>query len=196
MTRLLLIRHGRPSADAVGTHYGQTDVGLSDRGRAQSVGVADRLADTELHAVYASDLQRACWLAERLAEPRGLVVRRLEALRERSIGVFHGMTYAQGEAAHPEEAARMRSESGMYRPPGGENYQDLARRVLPAVAEIVRDHPGQTVAIAGHGGPMRVLLADALGMALDHVDRLRVDYCGVCVLDYSKDPPRVRQING
>lgn len=196
MTKLILIRHGRPSADALGTHYGQTDVGLSDRGRAQSVAVAARLADTELHAVYASDLQRACWLADRLAGPRGLAVQRVADLRERSIGVFHGMTYAEGEAAWPVEAARMKSDRGMYRPPDGEDYQDLARRVVPAVAKIVGDHPGQTVAIAGHGGPTRVLLADALGMPLEFVDRLTVDYCGVCVLDYAKGPPRVRQING
>lgn len=196
MTRLILIRHGRPSEDAVGTHYGQTDVDLSDRGRTQSLAVAERFADSELHAIYSSDLRRAAWLADQLAEPRGLSVRRLAALRERSIGVFQGLSYADGEAVHPSEAARMRSEGGMYRPPGGENLSDLADRVLPALAEIVRDHPGQTVAIAGHGGPIRVVLVDALSMPIETAERIRVGYCGVCVIDYALDTPRVLQING
>lgn len=191
-----MIRHGRPDEAWVGTHYGQTDVDLSDRGRAQSLAIVERYADTQLDAIYSSDLLRAHWLADRLAEARGLSVPRLSALRERSIGIFHRMTYAEGQAAFPEEAALMRVAGGMHRPSGGENLPDLAARVLPAMAEIVRSHPGQTVVVVGHGGPMRVVLGDVLEMAIENVERITVDYCGVCILDHAKTPPRVRQING
>ena len=195
MTTLLMIRHGRPTEEVVGTHYGQTDVPLSDRGREQSLAVVEQLSTTKVDAIYSSDLQRACWLADKLAESRNLVASRLLTLRERSIGIFHGMTYAEGLAEYPEEARMMRSLGAMHRPPEGEDLTDLAGRVLPAVAAIVDAHPGQTVVIVGHGGPMRVLLGDALAMPLEAVERISIEYCGVCAIDYRQGSPRVRKIN-
>lgn len=194
-TTLVMIRHGRPSEEVVGTHYGQTDVALSDRGRVQSLAVVEQISATKIDAIYSSDLQRAYWLADKLAESRSLVASRLPILRERSIGIFHGMTYAEGLARYPEEARMMRSLGAMHRPPEGEDLTDLAGRVLPAVADIVAAHPAQTVVVVGHGGPMRVVLGDALAMPLEAVERISIEYCGVSAIDYRQGTPRVRQIN-
>jgi len=67
--------------------------------------------------------------------------------------------------------------------------------VLPAVADIVAAHPAQTVVVVGHGGPMRVVLGDALVMPLEAVERISIEYCGVCTIDYRQGSTRVRQIN-
>ncbi len=195
MTTLLMIRHGQPAEDAVGTHYGQTDVALSDHGRAQSRAVVERLRDRQIDAIYTSDLQRAWWLADLLAAERGFTAPRLAGLRERSIGVFHGMSYVEGEAAYPEEAARMRASGGLHRPTGGENLEDLAARVLPVVDDLVAAHPDATIALVGHGGPMRLVVGVALGLAIENVERLAIDYCGVCEIDYRRRPPRLRKLN-
>src|SRR5690606_1687766 len=85
-THLYLIRHGEPDECHKDCYYGQLDVELGEKGRAQSRAVAERLASVPFSAIYSSDLQRATYLAELLAEPRGLPVRQLAVFRERNMG--------------------------------------------------------------------------------------------------------------
>jgi broad specificity phosphatase PhoE len=197
VTRVTWIRHGEPSRQALGTHYGQVDVDLSDVGRDQSHAVAERLAATTFDAVWSSDLRRARFVADLLVESRGLVVNIDAALRERHLGVFHGMTYAAADAANPEAARRLRAEGEVYRVPGGENMADLVARVIPVIDAIVAAHRDQSVVIAGHGGPIRAVIGQALGIPLANLNRLRIGYCSVSVVEYRDDgSARVLCING
>ena len=43
-------------------------------------------------------------------------------------GAFDGWTYAQIEAAHPEEFAARRRDKLRYRYPAGESYMDVVQR--------------------------------------------------------------------
>ncbi|OZB49852.1 MAG: histidine phosphatase family protein, partial [Thiomonas sp. 14-66-4] len=58
-TLLLLIRHGETEWNRSARIQGHTDIALNARGQAQAEAVAEALGDTEIHAVYASDLLRA-----------------------------------------------------------------------------------------------------------------------------------------
>jgi broad specificity phosphatase PhoE len=191
MTRITWIRHGEPSQDVLGTHYGQSDVDLSDAGRAQSAALAERLQETTFDAVWSSDLARARCVADLLAAARGLTVQVEPALRERHLGVFQGMTYAEAQAKYPDHATRLRTEGESHRVPEGENIEDLAARVIPAIEAIVKAHEGQCVAIAAHGGPIRAAIGHALDVPFANLARLRVDYCGVSIIEYSEGRPRV-----
>src|SRR5688572_6225273 len=101
-TTLYLIRHGEPDCQFHNCYYGQMDVPLSDRGMAQSRALAERLASLPFDAIYSSDLQRAGYLADLLAEPRDLPVRRLEVFRERHMGQFQGVPIEVLKSEHSE----------------------------------------------------------------------------------------------
>ena len=96
-TRILAIRHGETAWNVDTRIQGHSDIGLNDTGRWQAERLARALTDDRLDAVYSSDLLRALDTASALAASTGLTVRTDAALRERSFGVFEGLTFAQIE---------------------------------------------------------------------------------------------------
>jgi alpha-ribazole phosphatase len=196
-TRLYLMRHGEPEEAYANVYYGQMDIELSERGQRQSAALAERLADVPLEAVYSSDLGRATYLARLLAEPRDLPTRALAAFRERHMGQLQGLTAEQMERDHAEQYARWRADRVHYRVPESENFDDLRDRVVPAMLELVTAFAGRRVAVVAHAGLIRVMVAHALGLPLENIFRLEIDYCGLCVLEFAHgQPPRVKLMNG
>jgi len=204
-TTLYMIRHGEPHEDFKPLYYGQMDVPLSERGLRQTGAVAERLEGVPFEVVYSSDLQRAGLLADALADPRDLPVRRLEVFRERNLGMLQGMTLAQMGERHPVEYAEWNADRVYHRIDGGENYEDLRDRVVPHVEHLIKSFAGKRIALACHAGPIRVTLGHVLGMPLDQVFNFTLDYGSINVVEFDPKPrlgegagngPRVKLVNG
>lgn len=196
-TILYFIRHGEPEQEYLNCYYGQQDVPLSERGRAQSRALAERLASVPFDVVYASDLERTGYLAELLAESRELPVRRLTVFRERHMGALQGLPIPVLEAEHGEIYKQWLADRVNFRCPEAENFIDLAERIIPAVEELVAAFPGRRIALVGHAGPIRVTLAHALGLPLNNIFRLMVNHCSINVIEFhAGGTPRVTLLNG
>ncbi len=165
MLRLLLIRHGETAWNAAARFQGQSDVPLNARGRRQAAGVAAALADVPIDALYASDLQRAWATAQAIAAGAGLAIALAPRLREMSFGAWEGLTYGEIERRDPSALAAWQADPSQVAPPEGETLTQVTSRVRAAYGEMIDRHPGQTVAVVAHGGPLRVLLCLALGLA-------------------------------
>jgi broad specificity phosphatase PhoE len=165
MTTLLLIRHGESDWNAEQRWQGHSDRRLTERGREQARELAEQLADVTVDAVYCSDLLRARETAEILAEPKGLEVRPLTALREIDVGEWSGLTWPELEERFPEAVGRYHETGRGWE--HGEWHDEMAARVLAAVREIAGTHPDETVLVVGHGGPIRAVLAHADGVDPD-----------------------------
>ncbi|OIQ94276.1 phosphoserine phosphatase 1 [mine drainage metagenome] len=166
-TLLLLIRHGETEWNRSARIQGHTDVALNARGQAQAEAVAEALGDTEIHAVYASDLLRARGTAMPIADRRGLALRTDAGLRERAFGSFEGRTFAQLQEIYPQECERWRRRDPGFAAPGGESLEAFYRRVTATVLRIAAAHPGQTLVIVTHGGALDCLHRCATGQSLD-----------------------------
>ncbi len=196
-TLLYMIRHGEPEECHLNCYYGQLDVPLSERGRETSRRVAARLADLPIDAVYSSDLSRAEYLADLLAEPRDLPVRRLEVFRERAMGVLQGLDRDVLLRDHAELFGQWLADRIRFRIPEAENFEDLHDRVMPAVLELVAAFKGRRVALACHAGPIRVVTAAILGLPLDHIFRIGVNHGGIFAFEFPHEgDPRVTLMNG
>lgn len=149
---LYLIRHPRPAV-APGICYGQTDLGLAESADV----VAERLrpllpAD---YALFASPLARARLLAEALGTPR-LDPR----LKEIHFGDWEGRSFDDiGQAALDAWVA----EPLDFAPPGGESPRRMADRALDFLTELRAEAPTAAVIVA-HGGPLRALAGELLGL--------------------------------
>lgn len=191
VTRLLLVRHAEPEEDARGRCYGRLDVGLSPAGVAQAAALGEALGALRPMAVASSPARRALDTASRIGPA---VVD--ERLRELDFGELEGRTYAEIERERPELFARwMRTPTEVVFP-GGESFDDLRRRACAAAEALRAEHAGDQVAVVAHGGVVRAILADALGLPSRSIFRLDVGHARLSVVDWFDDEPVVRLLNG
>jgi broad specificity phosphatase PhoE len=164
VTELLIVRHGETDWNAELRFLGHADPPLNETGRAQARALADELADVRADAIYSSDLTRARETAEMLGERLGLPVSTLRELREIDVGNWQGLTREEINARFPDAYLAWRSgEPGWS---GGETYDQLAARVLPALNRIARAHPEGRVIVVGHGGTIRTVRAHVSGVTV------------------------------
>jgi broad specificity phosphatase PhoE len=157
-TRIVMVRHGESRAQQlriVGGHKGCT--GLSERGLAQVASLRDRLAETgelgEDVALYSSLMPRAVQTAEILAPVLGGVEVNQECgVCEHHPGEGDGITWDEFEARYPNPPSGW--DPDYRRVPDAETWNEMAARVGGAIDELVERHPGGTIVIASHGGPI------------------------------------------
>ena len=156
-TRIVAIRHGETAWNVDTRIQGHLDIPLSATGRWQAERLAEALRDEPIKAIYASDLTRAWETAQYIARMHAIALTKEEGLRERHFGDFEGKTFAEIEAALPEQSLRWRKRDPHFAPNGGETLVDLRSRVLEAASRLAAQHPGEQIALVGHGGVMDVL---------------------------------------
>jgi probable phosphoglycerate mutase len=156
-TRIIAIRHGETTWNVDARIQGSLDIALNATGRQQAARVAQALSHEPISAIYASDLSRAWETAQHLGRAHRQEVIPEKGLRERRFGEFEGKTFAEIEAALPAQAQRWRKRDPDFAPPGGESLLDLKHRVEEAAARLAARHPGELIALVGHGGVMDVL---------------------------------------
>jgi probable phosphoglycerate mutase len=156
-TRIIAIRHGETMWNVDTRIQGHLDIPLNETGRKQAERMALALADEPISAIYASDLTRAWETAQYLAHVQGIEVTREEGLRERGFGDFEGKTFAEIEALLPDQSMRWRKRDPEFAPAGGESLIDLRSRVVSTAERLAAEHPGELIALVGHGGVMDVL---------------------------------------
>lgn len=161
--RLLLVRHGETTWNAAQRYQGQSDVPLSQRGHQQAAALARVITTETVHALYASDLQRAWATALAVATPLGLQVHKEPRLREITFGQWEGMTTPEIQARDGATLALWRTDPTRIAPPGGETLQQVAARVRSALDALMSTYQEQTIMLVAHSGTLRVLLCLALG---------------------------------
>lgn len=191
-TRLYLVRHGATPLTAEDRFSGAANVYLSDEGRAQAARLAQRLADDDIHAVYASPLDRTMETANIIAGPHKLTPIPRDGLREISHGHWEGLSRREVEERFPDEYQAWESDPFTFAPADGESGISVLARALPVIREIVVSHRDGNVLVVSHKATIRLLISSLLGFdARGFRDRL--DQAPAClnILDF-KDPTRAR----
>jgi probable phosphoglycerate mutase len=159
VTTILLARHGETDWNRENRFQGHADPPLNSTGRSQAAELSAALAAEELAAVYSSPLRRAFETAEVVAAAHGLQPVAVAGLREVHVGSWQGLTRAELETRYPEQFARwLAYEQGWD---DGESYDQLSRRVIPALLELAAAHEGERILAVTHGGPIRAAFAFA-----------------------------------
>ncbi len=168
-THVLAIRHGETDWNRLKRIQGHTDIGLGELGLAQARLLGLALHEQALDAIYTSDLQRARQTAQAVIEhgQHGrLPLHTDPQLRERSFGVFEGLTWEQIKQRWPDQSERWRTRDAEFGAEGGETLGDFYQRSMAALSRIAAAHPGQTIAIVTHGGVLDCLYRAATRLSL------------------------------
>ena len=199
MPTVILLRHGRSSANVAGVLAGRSPgVELDESGRAQAEKVIARLDGVPLAAIVSSPMTRCQQTVAPLAAARELTPVVEPDLAEVDYGSWTGgelKTLAKEPLwrvvqAHPSAAVF----------PGGEGMAGMQARAVAAVrrhdAAVAAEHGPHAVWLAcSHGDLIKSILADALAVHLDNFQRIMVDTCSISVISYTPTRPFVARVN-
>jgi probable phosphoglycerate mutase len=162
---VVLLRHARTAYNAGLRLQGQIDIPLDEVGRWQAEQGATALAAShKASAVVASDLGRARDTAVAYARHLGLDVVTDAGLRERSFGIWEGMTDAEIAEQWPEEHAVWRSGAEPT-VEGVESKDAVARRMEEAVLRHADAlGAGETLVVVSHGSAITQAITRLLGL--------------------------------
>ncbi|MEU5610436.1 histidine phosphatase family protein [Streptomyces sparsogenes] len=194
MPTLILVRHGRSTANTAGLLAGWTPgVTLDERGAAQAAALPGRLAALPLAAAVTSPLQRCReTLAPLLAARPELPLHTDERIGECHYGDWSGRKLAELADEPLMQVVQQHPSAAAF--PGGESMRAMQARAVDAVrdwnARIEEEHGADAVYLmCSHGDIIKALVADALGMHLDLFQRVSVEPCSVTAIRYTRLRP-------
>ncbi|MFJ5101349.1 histidine phosphatase family protein [Streptomyces sp. NPDC088554] len=194
MATLILVRHGRSTANTAGLLAGWTPgVALDERGAAQAAALPGRLADVPLAAVVSSPLQRCRETLRPLLDARPeLELRTDDRMGECDYGDWSGRKLAELMDEPLMTVVQQHPSAAAF--PGGESMRAMQARAVDAVREwtarVDEEHGEDAVLLmCSHGDIIKAIVADALGMHLDLFQRIQVDPCSLTAIRYTRLRP-------
>lgn len=184
MLKLYLIRHGESAWNVKQLYTGQTDVPLSERGELQAERVAEKFAELDVDAIYASPLKRAHDTARPLARQKKMSFQPDSRLAEIHHGAWEGSTAAVIREQYADEYHAWRTQPQRVKMPDGESLDDVSERVSSFLQDIRKGHSEGNILIVTHDAVLRVLVLHALEMGLEFFWRWRFDNASVSVLEH------------
>lgn len=183
--RLYIVRHGQTSWNVEGRAQGHTDIPLDDTGLGQARAVGEAFRGIELDRILSSDLLRASQTAEAIGAVTGAPLETRKELRERGFGEWEGMDFRDLAANQIEAGLRMGISFLEVRPPGGESFADVWRRLEPVVQEL--DSAEARIAVVAHGGTCATLLGRLMRANLESIRSFRFGNTAVTELERRPD---------
>ena len=201
MATLILVRHGRTTANSSGVLAGRsTGVRLDEVGEQQVARAGERLSGVRLAALVSSPLERCRQTAKAIAaaQPSKLRVTSEKQLTEVDYGEWTGGTLKTLAKEPLWKVVQGHPAGATF--PGGESMAGMSARAVAAVrrwdARVEGEHGAEAVwAAVSHGDVIKAVLADALGMHLDAFQRIVVDPAAISVVRYTAGRPFVLTMN-
>ena len=201
MATVILVRHGRTTANATAVLAGRTPgVVLDEVGREQALRAGERLAPLSLARLVTSPLERTRETAAAIAAAQAGDVETTEdgGLVEVDYGEWQGKNLKDLGRDDLWKVVQRQPSAVTF--PGGESLRDAAARAVTAVrhhdAEVSSQHGDEAVwALVSHGDILKAVLAEALGSHLDQFQRIVVDPGSISVIRYTAERPYVLAVN-
>ena len=205
VTRLILVRHGRTSANQAGRIGAMKDYPLDETGKEQAARVARRLKrDFPIAVIYASPILRTKQTAQAVADEFGLGdIQFRDELKEYYFGMAADHTMEEikeeNEAVYNEMINWMNKEPGQTGPhlyiPGAELFEDFEARIRRFTAEILEKNPGQVVCAVSHMGLIKGFMAVHFGSGIQQRMNFNALNTSLTIIDFYKKIPVLAAFN-
>ena len=200
-TLVLFVRHGRTPTTgttlpgrAPGLHLSAEGLRQADAAATSLAGASAGMPGGGVAAVYSSPMERTRETAAPIARAVGRRVRTAPGLIECDFGRWTGRRLK--ELSRLKAWKSVQRQPSTFRFPGGESFAEMQARITGQVAELVLEHPGETIVCVSHADPIKAALSAALGSPLDMFQRLVVGPCSVSAVLHTDDHPVVLSLNG
>lgn len=178
---IFIVRHPEVENHRKNIFNGTIDVDLSTKGYEQARILYDFFKDKNIKVVFSSPMKRCMAVAEKFKKTCKVIIK--NNLKERSFGIFEGLSWENVEKLYPQTAKDFLNDPFFYRVQNGESFFDVKNRVIPEINEILKI--GENTLIVAHGGINRVIISYLLDMKEGSVLKISQDYA--CINHFITD---------
>lgn len=195
--KLILTRHGQTEWNLLRKTQGVTDINLTELGVKQAERFAKRVREmTRVDAIYTSPLARARDSADIIARECSRNVYGDDRLKEIRFGIWEGLTYPQICENYPQLIAQWNESPLKCFIPEAEPITHVLKRVREFIDMLLGKYgKEETLVVVSHSVPVKLILADALGVSLERIHSIRSDNLSLNIIDYYPEKPVVRVMN-
>jgi len=198
VTTVLLVRHGRTTANASGVLAGWSPgVGLDESGLAQATALGERLRPVPVACVVTSPLQRCRETADALLAARDATPLEVDdRIGECRYGDWTGREIKALAKDPLWRVVQAHPSAAVFPGPEGEPLRATQARAVEAVRDWnARLGDDATYVVVSHGDVIKAIVADALGLHLDQFQRIHVDPASLTVVRYTTLRPFLVRLN-
>jgi probable phosphomutase (TIGR03848 family) len=208
VTTVLLVRHGLTATTGQLLTGWTPGVGLDERGRAQAKALGERLAPVPLDAIVTSPLDRCRQTVDEIVAQRAGRTEQAGDRRQPAVPVTDDRV---GECKYGDWTGKPLKElqkdplwpvvqahpSAVTFPgPEGESMLDMQHRAVTAIRDWnARLGKDAIYLVCSHGDVIKAIVADSLGLHLDHCQRVVADPSSLTVIRYTPLRPFLLRLN-
>lgn len=206
-TRVILLRHGESTYNALGLYQGSSDQSLlTETGIAQAQQVGEYLKNIPINKIYISPLQRAQKTATEILKAFAPQTNSLEIaslLKEVNLPLWEGLSFEYVKENFSENYSLwkkfphqfyMKLADTQAKIDGNVAVATCEKKIFPALdiyeralkfwQQILPRHWSNTILVVSHGGTNRALIGTALGLSPGQYHQLQQCNCAINVLDF------------
>lgn len=192
--KLIMVRHGESEGNRDRRFTISSEVSLTELGRRQAREAAGRIAELfRPEIIVSSPFARARQTSEIIAAELKLPIEVVHDIHERDLGELKGHSYDDLREVARSDPSYNPAQGWMWRPAGGESYEDVRRRVVAAIERLLDKYPSNEIVVVSHGGVMLCVWAHITGVWQGaHLP----PNCGVVLVEHNgrrMNPPRIVQ---
>ena len=176
---VILLRHAHSTANLKGILAGRDNrIGLSDRGKRESIDISNYLSELKFDAIYSSPLNRCSETLDPWVEKTGAEIQSVPNLVEMEYGEWSGQSLAKLSKKALWSSIQRRPSTVRF--PGGESFSEMSTRANQAILDLAQGK--RRILVVSHGDVIKSIVAFHLGMALDSFQRISIDPASITTI--------------
>ncbi|MGN1141970.1 MAG: histidine phosphatase family protein [Oliverpabstia sp.] len=181
MRRIYLIRHGKTN----NSHHciGHTDISL-EQNAYNAMNQMKPFLPQNNKKVYTSPLKRARETAQYLYPDQN--IEEIADLKEINCGLWENLSFEEIRLNWKKEYVARGIEPYQTKIPGGESYEDVAKRVLKAIKQLLRDCDEDLVLVT-HSGCIKSLAYYFGAIQKEEILQRKIKYLSQTILEVQED---------
>lgn len=182
--KIHLIRHGRTDWNDLNHIQGKSDIPLNATGIAQAEDLGNRLKEQNFKVshIYTSFLKRAKQTADIISDILEVPCDILEGLEEVDLGDWESLSWDEVKLRFPERYAAFRNNRRYTKASGGESYDEMLSRVLPALQKLAMTC-SEDVIVVTHSAVIMALLCYLNGTPFEKMITYKVKNVSVITVE-------------
>ena len=183
MAKFILARHGETVWNIEKIYRGRADVNLDEMGIKQAELLGNYLSHWGLEAIYSSPLRRALDTANIIARYQKIGVHIAEDLIDFDYGEWQSLPEQEAKRLYPALHNEWHSNPHKVKMPGGESLEDVRRRVIKVVNDVLARYQGSVVLVS-HRVVNKALICYLLGLDNSYFWNIKQDVGGITIFNY------------